>query len=243
VNRLVVENITAGYGSIKVLHSVSVTLNEGELVTMLGTNGNGKSTLINCVMGLIRPQSGAIYLESEGVRIDLVGRAAEEIVNLGVSLVPEGRRLFSFSTVQENLVLGSFPKTARKKLKGNLEFCYEAFPILKARMNQMAGTLSGGEKQMLTIARALMCDPSVLLVDEASQGLAPVVIGEVMKKIRELKDTRGLSVLMTEQNFNQAVKVADRGYIMVHGKITFASKGKEDLKENDLIKNYYLGMD
>ena len=139
--------------------------------------------------------------------------------------------------------MGSFPKAARKKVSQNLEFCYETFPILKARVTQMAGTLSGGEKQMLTIARSLMSDPSVLLVDEASQGLAPVVISEMMKKIRELKDTRGLSVLMTEQNFNQAVKVADRGSILVHGKIVFESKGKDDLKENELIKNYYLGID
>ncbi len=243
MNRLVVENITAGYGSIRVLHSVSVTLEEGQLVTLLGTNGNGKSTLINCIMGMVRPESGAIYIERDGERIDLIGKATEEIVNLGISLVPEGRRLFPYSTVQENLVLGSFPKPARKKIRENLEFCYEAFPILKVRLNQMAGTLSGGEKQMLTIARSLMSDPRVLLVDEASQGLAPVVISEVMRKIRELKDSRGLSVLMTEQNFKQAVKVADRGYILVQGKIICESRGKEDLKENDLIKNYYLGVE
>lgn len=242
MNKLVVENITAGYGSIKVLHSVSITLEYGEFVTLLGTNGNGKTTLMNCIMGLVRPESGDIYLNRDDQRIDLIGKATEEIVNLGISLVPEGRRLFSFCTVRENLLMGSFPKSARNKVDQNLEFCYELFPILKARANQMAGTLSGGEKQMLTIARSLMSDPSVLLIDEASQGLAPVVIGEMMNKIRELKDTRGLSVLMTEQNFNQAVKVADRGSILVHGKIVFESKGKEDLMENELIKNYYLGI-
>jgi branched-chain amino acid transport system ATP-binding protein len=226
-----------------VIESVSIALGQGEFVTLLGTNGNGKSTLLHCIMGLVRPVSGAIYLEQDGQRIDLIGKATEDIVNLGISLVPEGRRLFSFCTVQENLIMGSFPKAARNNVSRNLEFCYEVFPILKARMTQMAGTLSGGEKQMLTISRALMSDPSILLVDEASQGLAPGVIGEMMKKIRELKDTRGLSVLMTEQNFNQAVKVADRGSILVHGKIVFESKGKEDLRENELIKNYYLGID
>jgi branched-chain amino acid transport system ATP-binding protein len=239
--RLIVNNIYASYGEVKVLHGVSMHLEPSEILVLLGTNGNGKSTLIKCIMGMEKPDSGEIYLESNSQRIDLIGKSPEEIVNLGISLVPEGRRLFPLLTVEENLLLGCYRKDARKTLKGNLQFNYKAFPILKERRKQLAGTLSGGEQQMLTVARALMSNPEILLIDEASQGLAPVIIRDLMLKIKELKDQRRLTVFMTEQNFNQAVKIADRGYIIVHGKIEFEGHNKEQLSENEMIKRYYLG--
>ncbi len=239
--RLVVNNIYASYGEVKVLHGVSMHLEPSEILVLLGTNGNGKSTLIKCIMGMEKPDSGEIYLESDNQRIDLVGKSPEEIVNLGISLVPEGRRLFPLLTVEENLLLGCYRKDARKTLKSNLQFSYKVFPILKERRKQLAGTLSGGEQQMLTVARALMSNPEFLLIDEASQGLAPVIIRDLMLKIKELKDQRQLTVFMTEQNFNQAVKIADRGYIIVHGKIEFEGHNKEQLSENEMVKKYYLG--
>ena len=239
--RLIVNNIYASYGEVKVLHGVSMNLEPGEILVLLGTNGNGKSTLIKCIMGMEKPDSGEIYLESDNQRIDLIGKSTEEIVNLGISLVPEGRRLFPVLTVEENLLLGCYRKDARETLKSNLKFNYEVFPILKERRKQLAGTLSGGEQQMLTIARALMSNPEILLIDEASQGLAPVIIRDLMLKIKELKDQRQLTVFMTEQNFNQAVKIADRGYIIVHGKIEFEGHNKEQLSENEMVKRYYLG--
>ena len=240
--RLIVNNIYARYGEVKVLHDVSMHLEPSEILVLLGTNGNGKSTLIKCIMGMEKPDSGEIYLESNGQRIDLVGKSPEEIVNLGISLVPEGRRLFPLLTVEENLLLGCYRKDARKTLKSNLQFNYEAFPILKERRKQLAGTLSGGEQQMLTVARALMSNPEILLIDEASQGLAPIIIRDLMLKIKELKDQRRLTVFMTEQNFNQAVKIADRGYIIVHGKIEFEGENREQLSENEMVKRYYLGV-
>ena len=155
-SRIVIDNIEAGYGSVRVLHGVSVTVEPGETVVLLGTNGNGKSTLINCIMGIVQPTSGAIYLEGDEGRVDLVGKAPEEIVNLGIALVPEGRRLFPRLTVEENLALGAFRAAARKEINENLAFCYEAFPALMERRGQLAGSMSGGEQQMLAIGRALI---------------------------------------------------------------------------------------
>jgi branched-chain amino acid transport system ATP-binding protein len=243
VNNLIVNGVSAGYGSIRVLDGVSIALEEGKTVVLLGTNGNGKSTLLKCITGFVRPASGSIILEANGKSIDLVGKAPEEIANLGISMVPEGRRLFPVLTVEENLTLGSYRKAARKDLAKNKEFCFQAFPILRERQRQMAGTLSGGEQQMLTIARALMSNPRILLIDEASQGLAPVIISELMRKIQELKEQKGLTVLMTEQNFNQAIKIADKGYIMVHGKIKLECASNKELRESSFIKSYYLGID
>ena len=240
-NNLVVDNISSGYGTIRVLHGVSVSLAEGESVVLLGTNGNGKSTLMKCIMGMVKPDSGELYLESDGKRIDLTTEAPEKIVGLGITLVPEGRGLFPLFTVRENLVVGAYRKEARQDLDKNLQFSYEAFPILDKRKGQLAGTLSGGEQQMLAVARGLMSSPKILLVDEPSLGLAPVIISLVMAKIKELKDQYGLTVLMTEQNFNQAVKIADRGYIIVQGKIEFEGKDTEELSEHDLVKKFYLG--
>ena len=226
-NRLVLRNIEAGYGAVRVLHGLSVEVNDGETVVLLGTNGNGKSTLINCIMGIVLPARGEIYLERDGQRIDLVGRSPEEIVHLGVALVPEGRRLFPKLTVEENLMLGAFRSAARRDIDRNLAFCFEAFPVLHERKRQFAGSMSGGEQQMLAIGRALMAAPTVLLVDEPSVGLAPVLVGRVIAKIEELKERYQLTVLMAEQNFHQAVKIADRGYVLVHGQIAFEGRTAE----------------
>lgn len=240
MNRLIVHNIHAGYGAVRVLHGISLRLDEGEIVVLLGTNGNGKSTLLKCIMGTVAPDAGEMYLESDGKRIDLMNKPAEEIVNLGISLIPEGRRLFPKLTVEENLLIGAYRTEARRRLDENLGLSYDAFPILKERKNQLAGTLSGGEQQMLAIARGLMSDPKIVLVDEPSLGLAPILVSRVIAKIKELKEKRGLTVLMAEQNFIQATKIADRGYIIVHGKIEFEGKSTEELREHELVKKYYL---
>jgi len=242
MSRIVVENVEAGYGSVRVLHGVSVHVDSGETVALLGTNGNGKSTLIHCIMGIVEPTAGSITLETDdGLKIDLVGRSPQEVVELGVSLVPEGRRLFPLLTVEENLMLGAFRSSARERIAANLEFSFEAFPVLAERKNQLAGSMSGGEQQMLAVARALMSAPKVLLVDEPSVGLAPILVSRVIAKIRELKEEYQLTVLMAEQNFNQAVKIADRGYIIVHGEIAFAGEDTEALAGHELVKKYYLG--
>jgi branched-chain amino acid transport system ATP-binding protein len=240
-NSLIVEDVEAGYGAVRVLHGVSIQVRAGETVALLGTNGNGKSTLIKCVLGIVRPTAGRIWLEADGRRIDLVGRSPEEIVDLGVALVPEGRRLFPRLTVEENLRLGAYRPAARLEVESNLRYCFEAFPTLRERRDQLAGSMSGGEQQMLALAPALMSAPRILLVDEPSVGLAPILVSRMIAKIRELKESRNLTVLMAEQNFNQAIKVADRGYIIVHGEIAFAGATADELRNNELVKRYYLG--
>ncbi len=241
-NRLVANQVEAGYGSVRVLHGVSIVVDPGETVVLLGSNGNGKSTLIKCITGIVQPTSGEIYFERDGERINLVGKSPQEIVDLGIALVPEGRRLFPKLTVEENLLLGAFRPDARSKIDNNLAFVFEAFPPLRERRNQLAGNMSGGEQQMVAVARALMSDPTILLVDEPSVGLAPILVSRMIAKIKELKDQRNLTVLMAEQNFNQAIKIADRGYIIVHGQIEFEGKSAADLRDNDMIKQYYLGV-
>lgn len=242
MSKLVLEDISAGYGSVQVLHGVNLEVNSGETVVLLGTNGNGKSTLLKSVMGLITPTQGNISLEINGRKTDLIGKETEEIVAMGVSMVPEGRRLFSLLSVEENLTLGAYRDAARQKIGENLEFCFTTFPRLKERRKQQAGSLSGGEQQMVAVARALMSDPSILLIDEPSVGLAPILVSQMISKIRELKESKNLTVLMAEQNFNQAIKIADRGYIIVHGQIEFEGKSAADLKNNEMVKQYYLGV-
>jgi len=241
-SRIVLRDVDAGYGAVRVLHGVSIEVREGETVALLGTNGNGKSTLIKCIMGMVRPEAGEIVLESDGARIDLTRKSTEEIVGLGIALVPEGRRLFPKLTVEENLLLGAYRPAARADIARNLDFAFEAFPVLRERRRQLAGSMSGGEQQMLAIGRALMSSPRILLVDEPSVGLAPILVSRVIGKIKELKERRQLTVLMAEQNFNQATKIADRGYIIVHGKIEFEGRSTQELRENELVKKYYLGV-
>ena len=235
-------DVDAGYGAVRVLHGVSMEVREGETVALLGTNGNGKSTLIKCIMGMVAPDAGEIVLEQDGARIDLTRKSTEEIVGLGIALVPEGRRLFPKLTVEENLLLGAYRRAARGDIARNMEFGFEAFPVLRERRRQLAGSMSGGEQQMLAVARALMSSPRILLVDEPSVGLAPILVSRVIAKIKELKERYQLTVLMAEQNFNQATKIADRGYIIVHGKIEFEGRDTRELRENELVKQYYLGV-
>jgi len=241
-SKIVVRDVDAGYGAVRVLHGVSIEIRDGETVALLGTNGNGKSTLIKCIMGMVTPEAGEIVLETDGARIDLTRKSTEEIVGLGIALVPEGRRLFPKLSVEENLLLGAYRPEARADIAANLDFSFEAFPVLAQRRRQLAGSMSGGEQQMLAVARALMSSPRILLVDEPSVGLAPILVSRVIGKIKELKERRQLTVLMAEQNFNQATKIADRGYIIVHGKIEFEGRNTRELRENDLVKKYYLGV-
>ena len=241
-NSLRVEGLCAGYGAVQVLDRISLAVKDGETVTLLGTNGNGKSTLMKCIMGIVSPRSGVIRATIDGVEHDLAGRATEEIVDLGIALVPEGRRLFPRLTVEENLLLGAYRPKARAAIAKNLAFCFETFPRLAERRRQLAGSMSGGEQQMLTLARALMTAPKILLIDEPSVGLAPILVIHTIDKIRELKESYRLTVLMAEQNFNQAIRIADRGYVIVHGKIEYEGRSREDLANNELIHKLYMGL-
>ena len=241
-NSIGIEDLCAGYGSVQVLERISLQVNDGETVALLGTNGNGKSTLMKCIMGIVAPGAGRIEAVIDGVAHDLVGRATEEIVELGIALVPEGRRLFPRLSVEENLLLGAYRRAARGGLARNLAFCFEAFPKLVERRRQLAGSLSGGEQQMLTLARALMTAPKILLIDEPSVGLSPLLVIHTIDKIRELKERYGLTVLMAEQNFNQAIRIADRGYVIVHGRIEFEGRSRDDLSNNELVHRLYMGL-
>jgi branched-chain amino acid transport system ATP-binding protein len=237
---LAIRDVDAGYGAVRALHGVTLEISQGQTVALLGTNGNGKSTLMKCIMGMVRPTAGSVRLALDGATHDLTRLSTEEIVNLGVAMVPEGRRLFPKLTVEENLLLGAFRKQARADIDRNRAFCYEAFPVLAERRRQLAGSMSGGQQQMLAIARALMSAPKLLLVDEPSVGLAPILVSHTITKVKELKEKYGLTVLMAEQNFHQAIRIADRGYIIVHGEIVFQG-GVAELEQNELVKNYYLG--
>jgi branched-chain amino acid transport system ATP-binding protein len=239
---ITIAGINASYGHVRVLEDVSLNVGSGETVVLLGTNGNGKSTLMKSIIGIVRPSAGKIEVEIDGDRHDLIGRSTEEIVDLGIALVPEGRRLFPRLTVEENLLLGAFRKKARALIKENLAFCFECFPRLAERRSQLAGSMSGGEQQMLALARALMLSPRILLIDEPSVGLAPVLVSRTIDKIKELKDQYNLTVLMAEQNFPQALRIADRGYVIVHGKIAFEGRSADELNNNELIRKFYLGL-
>ena len=234
--------IHAAYGAVRVIDDVSLRVGGGETVALLGTNGNGKSTLMKCIMGIVQPSQGSIIAEIDGINHDLVGRTTEEIVDLGIALVPEGRRLFPLLTVEENLLLGAYRQTARRELTRNLAVCYETFPRLAERRKQLAGSMSGGEQQMLALGRAVMLAPKILLVDEPSVGLAPILVSRTIDAINEMKQRYSLTVLMAEQNFNQAIRIADRGYVIVHGKIAFEGRSAAELNNNDLIKKFYLGL-
>jgi branched-chain amino acid transport system ATP-binding protein len=241
-NNLTVEDLHAGYGAVRVLSGISLKAADGETVALLGTNGNGKSTLMKCVSGQVRPSRGRIVAEIDGRTHDLVGKSTEEIVDLGIALVPEGRRLFPKLTVEENLLLGAYRRAARPQIDKNLAFCFEFFPRLKERQKQLAGSMSGGEQQMLALGRALMSAPRILLVDEPSVGLAPILVARVVDKIAELKAALGLTVLMAEQNFQQAIRIADRGYVLVHGEIAFSAGSTDELRRSDVVRRLYLGV-
>ena len=239
---ITIETVDAAYGTVRVIEDVSISVRPGETVALLGTNGNGKSTLMKCIMGIVPPRAGRIVAQIDGTSHDLVGRRTEDIVDLGIALVPEGRRLFPKLTVEENLALGAFRPTARAQIKHNLEACFETFPRLAERRSQLAGSMSGGEQQMLALGRALMLAPKILLVDEPSVGLAPLLVSRTIDAIKQLKDQFQLTVLMAEQNFTQAIRIADRGYVIVHGRIAVEGRSADELNNNDLIKKFYLGL-
>jgi branched-chain amino acid transport system ATP-binding protein len=239
---IAIENIHAAYGAVRVIEDVSLTVGSGETVVLLGTNGNGKSTLMKCIMGIVPLSAGRITAVVDGVEHDLAGQAPEDIVDLGIVLVPEGRRLFPRLTVEENLLLGAYRRTARAAIARNLAFCFETFPMLAERRTQLAGSMSGGEQQMLTLARALMTAPRILLIDEPSVGLSPLLVIHIINQIRELKERYGLTVLMAEQNFHQAIRIADRGYVIVHGRIEYEGASRDELSNNELIRKLYMGL-
>jgi branched-chain amino acid transport system ATP-binding protein len=241
-NSLAISDLSAAYGHVHALDDVSLIVGEGETVALLGTNGNGKSSLMKCVMGLLRPSAGAIVARIDGESINLVGLPTEEVVARGVILVPEGRHLLPKLTVEENLYLGALRQQARPHIRRNLEASYDLFPRLAERRRQQAGSMSGGEQQMVALARAVMAEPKILLVDEPSVGLAPIVVRVVIDAIAQLKARLGLTVLMAEQNFQQALRVADRGYVIVHGSIAFEGRSPRELRENDLVRKLYLGQ-
>ncbi len=241
-NSLEITGLDAGYGAVRVLQGVSLVVPAGQTVVLLGTNGNGKTTLMRSIMGQIRATAGRIRAGIEGRETELVGLSPEQVVELGIVLVPEGRRLFPRLSVEQNLRLGAYRATARAAMGDNLALCYELFPRLAERRAQLVGSMSGGEQQMVALGRALMSAPRILLVDEPSVGLAPILVARTMEMIAEMKARLGLTVLMAEQNFHQAVRIADRGYVIVHGHIEFEGESAAALHDNDLVRQVYLGL-
>lgn len=234
---LEINNISAFYGDIQALWDVSLTIEEGEIVTLIGANGSGKSTIMKAVTGLLRPSSGSVIFDQHQL-----GRLpAHKIVALGISMVPEGRRLFPEMTVLENLEVGASPKAARKTKHSTLDFVYELFPILRSRSRQVAGTLSGGEQQMVAIGRALMAKPRLLLIDEMSLGLSPLVVDHLLEAIKEVNKAKRVSIALVEQDVGAALSIADRGYVVEHGRIV-AEGNAETLQCDSRIIEAYLGI-
>ena len=232
---LAVENLEAGYGPINVLHRLSLTVNQGEIVTIIGANGAGKSTTLNVISGVVKARTGRITFDGR----DITGVPAHHVVRLGLTQSPEGRKIFPRLTVRENLEMGAFTRTDPDGVEADIQKAYKTFPILEQRKSQPGGLLSGGEQQMLAIARALMARPKLLLLDEPSLGLAPQIVVQIFDVIKEL-NTQGVSVLLVEQNARMALKVAHRGYVLETGRITFTDKA--DVLLNDpRIRAAYLG--
>jgi branched-chain amino acid transport system ATP-binding protein len=232
-----VSHLNAFYGDIQALWDVSFTLEEGEIVTFIGSNGSGKSTIMKSIAGLVRPKDGEILFDGSPL-----GRMpTHKIVGLGVSMVPEGRRLFPEMTVLENLEVGASTKEASKTRHSTVEFVFDLFPILKGRTKQIAGTLSGGEQQMLAIGRALMARPKLLLIDEMSLGLSPLVVDDILQAIVGVNKTKNVSIALVEQDVDAALSVADRGYVVEHGRI-IAEGNAKSLQRDSRIMESYLGM-
>ena len=232
-----IENISVNYGYIQALRDVSLNVEKGEIITLIGGNGAGKTTTLMSISRLVSVLEGKIYFED----IDITKMSPEKVVRLGISHVPEGRKIFPSLTVYENLMTGTLGNPQLSKLKINelLEQQYQMFPRLKERINQAGGSLSGGEQQMLAIARGLMMDPKLIMLDEPSLGLAPIIVEEIFKLIQRIRDN-GKTVLLIEQNASMALSIADRGYVLENGKITLSGIGK-DLLVNDEVKRAYLG--
>jgi len=232
---LKVKQIFTNYGNIMILKDVSVEINEGEIVTLIGANGAGKTTLLNTISGLIKPSRGEISFYNTRIEKML----PEKIARLGISHVPEGRKVFPESTVMENLEMGAFPRKSRGEVLEDIERFFEIFPILKERKNQSAGSLSGGEQQMLAISRGLMSRPKLLLMDEPSMGLAPLLVSEIFRIIHEVHKG-GTTIFLVEQNAVKALNVAQRGYVLETGAVVL-SGGAKDLLNDDNVKKSYLG--
>jgi branched-chain amino acid transport system ATP-binding protein len=229
--------LCVSYGETQALWEVNFELQRSEIVALIGPNGAGKTTTLNAVQGLVRPDSGKVRFGSK----DITGMRANEITASGVSLVPEGRGLFSAMTVKENLELGAFTRRARTNLKTNIEKTYRTFPVLKERSGQAAGSLSGGEQQMLAIARGLMSEPEVLMLDEPSLGLAPMMISNVFKALAELKETTRITIFLVEQNVEAALSIADRAYLLEEGRVTLEGDA-DGMRGNPKIREAYLGL-
>jgi branched-chain amino acid transport system ATP-binding protein len=232
---LKVNDINVYYGVIHALKGVSLEINQGEIVTLIGANGAGKSTLLQTISGLLKPKTGEIVFEDEHV----AGKVPQLIVKRGISQVPEGRRVFSNMSVEENLELGAYLRNDKKGIQDDFEKIYQLFPRLLERRKQLSGTLSGGEQQMLAMGRALMARPRLLLLDEPSMGLAPLLVKTIFQIIEEINKT-GTTILLVEQNANMALSIADRAYVIETGKIV-ASGTAEELNQSDQIRNAYLG--
>ena len=232
---LEVNQIDVYYGAIHALQGVSFNVNEGEIVTLIGANGAGKSTTLNTICGLLRARSGSIHFKGQ----DITLLPAEEIVGKGIAQSPEGRKIFAPLTVMENLEMGAYLRTDLAENKRNLERVFKSFPRIKERLNQLGGTLSGGEQQMLAMGRALMAQPTLLLLDEPSMGLAPVLVRDIFKVLKEINQT-GTTVLLVEQNAYMALRLAHRGYVLETGRIILSGTG-QDLLANPRVKEAYLG--
>jgi branched-chain amino acid transport system ATP-binding protein len=234
---LEVENIHSYYGNIHALKGISLTVEQGEIVTLIGANGAGKSTTLRSITGIMKPREGHIRLQGE----DLARYKAHEIVYKGVSMVPEGRRIFARLTVSENLDMGAYSRANKQEIAQDMERIFALFPRLKERHNQLAGTLSGGEQQMLATGRALMARPRILLMDEPSMGLAPVLVEIIFDTIKQINKT-GTTILLVEQNALMALSVANRGYVLQTGEIVLHDAA-EKLRKNEMIQKAYLGME
>lgn len=232
---LTVNDINVFYGAIHAIKGVSLEVNEGEIVTLIGANGAGKSTILRTISGLLKPKTGSVQFEGQ----EIAAMPAHEIVKTGISQVPEGRRIFAEMSVLENLELGSFTRKDKDGIKADMELVFERFPRLKERIGQLAGTLSGGEQQMLAMGRALMSRPRLLLLDEPSMGLAPLLIKEIFAIIQDINKT-GTTVLLVEQNANMALSIAHRAYVLETGRITLSGAAKE-LAASDEVRKAYLG--
>lgn len=234
---LKLENVQSGYGSIIAVKGISLEVNKGEIITLIGANGAGKSTTLLTISGIVNCRSGRILLNDE--EIHTLG--TDEIVKRGVCQVPEGRHIFPELTVQENLDMGAFMRNDTQQIKADLDYVFSLFPILEERKNQDGGTLSGGEQQMLAVSRALMARPQLLLLDEPSMGLAPLIIKQIFEIIRKINQESNTTIFLVEQNANQALQIADRGYVIENGKITISGSA-ESLLNNQDVQKAYLGL-
>jgi len=234
---LKLSNVQTFYGKIQALRDVSMEISEGEIVTLIGANGAGKTTTLMSVSGIVPPRSGEIIFEDQPIQ----AMSPHKIVDLGICQVPEGRRIFPYLTVSENLDMGAFIRSDKDAIQQDIEYIFDLFPILSERRHQAGGTLSGGEQQMLAISRALMARPRLLLMDEPSLGLAPLIVKQIFEIIRKINAENNTTIFLVEQNATLALKVASRGYVMENGRITLSDSSK-NLLANEEVKKAYLGL-